>query len=643
MGRSQVLASRASRLLLPLGLTVLASFGPALDAAAVPLDGFQLDVTGMNPKLVGSRDQQRIYLMVASPTGKVRAFNTTTLAWESGIPNIAEMSGIDLTKVSCEIGQCWGGPTLAAGAGDELHVVWGEKGLNDCDPAKQFQSAVRLKYSHYDGSSWSSPATTIVSRRMDQNDPECVYQFPNLAEDGAGNMLLSYMHGVYVCPAPCGWDEGTHYYTYTPSEAWQYRGRIAKAAASSHTAGGFGRLLLGYGHGHVAEIDPDTGAAISDEVLPALPGPDAPSLFLAGANDLHALFGRGVNNPAHTTEIYYNHQGSGGWLPSSLLISGDPTIFVPPATGEYTAVTSLATTPSGRRLLSFSYGLKLYFVFYDGTWGAPMEATTGTEVRSQAVHAIGDAYYLVVWSTDLSPTAEIWWALVPAGPCASCAATEVCQNDACVCREPLCNGVCCGAGGTCVAGACCAPQCAGMECGDDGCGGSCGECTAPPDDFCVTASTFRVFSVTGQCSGSACEYSSVDVSCPDGCQDAVCAGCVAQGCPEQNKQCGRIADLCGGRADCGSCATDQTCDANNQCVGACVRSCDSRECGDDGCGGVCGTCSGTATCSQEGHCTDGTLGGSCGCSVSASNALGGGLVWIVWLLSRRNRRARALR
>jgi hypothetical protein len=36
--------------------------------------------------------------------------------------------------------------------------------------------------------------------------------------------------------------------------------------------------------------------------------------------------------------------------------------------------------------------------------------------------------------------------------------------------------------------------------------------------------------------------------------------------------------------------------------GTCTPSCSGRQCGDDGCGSVCGTCTGDATCSSEGQC-----------------------------------------
>ncbi|MGC4113278.1 MAG: hypothetical protein QM765_01090 [Myxococcales bacterium] len=59
-----------------------------------------------------------------------------------------------------------------------------------------------------------------------------------------------------------------------------------------------------------------------------------------------------------------------------------------------------------------------------------------------------------------------------------------------------------------------------------------------------------------------------------------------------NRQCGD--DGCGGI--CGSCRTGQTCELGLCSGGACVINCANRECGDDGCGGSCGTCGVGRTC-----------------------------------------------
>jgi hypothetical protein len=99
----------------------------------------------------------------------------------------------------------------------------------------------------------------------------------------------------------------------------------------------------------------------------------------------------------------------------------------------------------------------------------------------------------------------------------------------------------------------------------------------------------------------------------------VSSGSTSDKCPCSpncaGKQCGE--DGCGGL--CGTCQAGQDCQAG-KC--SCVPQCAGKECGDNGCGGTCGNCPANYACSY-GHCTcnasctgkecgsDG-CGGSCG-------------------------------
>ncbi len=68
------------------------------------------------------------------------------------------------------------------------------------------------------------------------------------------------------------------------------------------------------------------------------------------------------------------------------------------------------------------------------------------------------------------------------------------------------------------------------------------------------------------------------------------------------KQCG--SDGCGGI--CGSCAPSQTCN-NGYCINqTCTPNCIEKQCGSDGCRGICGTCSSGYICSSAGNCTRNT-------------------------------------
>ena len=88
------------------------------------------------------------------------------------------------------------------------------------------------------------------------------------------------------------------------------------------------------------------------------------------------------------------------------------------------------------------------------------------------------------------------------------------------------------------------------------------------------------------------------------CVEGQCvAGCVPD-C--EGKDCGN--DGCGG--SCGTCEEGAGCQAG-QCVG-CAPSCLGRLCGDDGCGGSCGDCPGNSSC-QTGVCvTENGCVRSCG-------------------------------
>ena len=133
----------------------------------------------------------------------------------------------------------------------------------------------------------------------------------------------------------------------------------------------------------------------------------------------------------------------------------------------------------------------------------------------------------------------------------------------------------------------CTPNCAlnslGPPCGDDGCGGSCGTCADGVD--CLAT------------------YWEPDLH--------VCFD-LAQQCEEMcilaEAECGPLwhglgeGDWC----DCGACADGEICKENTNTGGVCVPEpcvpdCEGRECGDDGCGQLCGYCIHDAPC-EEGTC-----------------------------------------
>jgi alkaline phosphatase len=112
-----------------------------------------------------------------------------------------------------------------------------------------------------------------------------------------------------------------------------------------------------------------------------------------------------------------------------------------------------------------------------------------------------------------------------------------------------------------------------------------------------------------ECSGSEC------ITCTPN-----CAG----------KDCGD--NGCGG--SCGTCQTGQTC-TSGLCQATCIPNCTGKDCGSNGCGGICGTCQTGQTCvgglCQVGcianctgkDCGSNGCGGSCGTCQTGQTCIGG--------------------
>jgi hypothetical protein len=170
----------------------------------------------------------------------------------------------------------------------------------------------------------------------------------------------------------------------------------------------------------------------------------------------------------------------------------------------------------------------------------------------------------------------------------------------------------------CTNGTCapqCIPNCVQKSCGDDGCGGSCGVC---PKDFscdlgkCMPApSGCGNVTSAGLCDGTkllkCVSGQVVTVDCAAG--GKVCAysppagvyDCVLTCLPNcAGKMCGE--DGCGG--SCGTCGKGDQCLAGVcEPLSPCIPDCAGRTCGDDGCGGSCGSCADGQVC-KAGVCAD---------------------------------------
>ena len=233
------------------------------------------------------------------------------------------------------------------------------------------------------------------------------------------------------------------------------------------------------------------------------------------------------------------------------------------------------------------------------------------------------------------------------------ACTPDCQNKAC--GSDGCGGSCgsCSGGKTCnVSGQCvepdaCTPNCAGKDCGSDGCGGSCGSCQGQQEcqgGQCVEpVDPCGGISYEGCCDGTELNYcdngelKTVDCQSCGWKQQAQYYDCGASGadpsgthpleCPAEcipdcgGKNCG--SDGCGGV--CGTCEQGDICSALGTCQAACAPQCAGKDCGSDGCGGTCGNCAAGLFCNDGGtcqaecapscagkECGDDGCGGSCG-------------------------------
>lgn len=161
------------------------------------------------------------------------------------------------------------------------------------------------------------------------------------------------------------------------------------------------------------------------------------------------------------------------------------------------------------------------------------------------------------------------------GRCTRCPENSVCNHVTWVCDCPgvWCGGNCCqsgqtcGPGDSCVGG--CVPNCIDKQCGDDGCSSNCGSCSG--GKLCDN----------GQC---------------------VCVSHDHKNCSDGDVY---WYDSCGKRED-----KFQDCQygcSTGQCHG-CQPNCMGKECGDDGCGGSCGTCPDDGDLGSKEYCDS---NGSC--------------------------------
>ena len=236
------------------------------------------------------------------------------------------------------------------------------------------------------------------------------------------------------------------------------------------------------------------------------------------------------------------------------------------------------------------------------------------------------------------------------GNCGKCPPDHTCQAGKCVFQcFPNCMGKQCGSdgcGGSC--GKCpegfycsgqglcepvCTPNCSGKQCGPDGCNGLCGLCG--PDEACLNGQCIIAWdceqlldcawdcpegdeACTGECWDNASPEAQEQYIMIWQCVLEVCGPEPQEPCPGQaimwgeckdefnacldctpnctGKQCGP--DGCQGI--CGECPPGYECDAYGYCD--CIPNCTGKMCGPDGCGGICGECQDGFVCNNKGNC-----------------------------------------
>ncbi len=179
--------------------------------------------------------------------------------------------------------------------------------------------------------------------------------------------------------------------------------------------------------------------------------------------------------------------------------------------------------------------------------------------------------------------------------CGGCGCTASCQGKQC--GPDGCGGSCgsCGPAAECQNGSCvpvCIPDCDGKDCGTNGCGGTCGVC--PQNETCQNGICFK-----GLPCGDLVECA---LSCVSTMGVACLYDCLDEGTPEAQDeffevvQC--VVGACGFNLNttCMLGALEGACNAEyNACID-CVPSCDGKQCGPDGCNGICGLCPDTHYC-----------------------------------------------
>ncbi len=222
----------------------------------------------------------------------------------------------------------------------------------------------------------------------------------------------------------------------------------------------------------------------------------------------------------------------------------------------------------------------------------------------------------------------------PAPKPVSCPGQQIPIDGMCACPPGTekCGPDCCPAGAQCCENACCYGTCYGEELccptGNIVCDGVCRDWECCADGDCpenwVCESDTHACQCVSDCTGKTCGSNGCDGSCgtcPDGqtCKDGACVCTTGVRCTD---------DVCHECCSHEDCPEHEGCDAETLTC-QCVADCTGKTCGDNGCGGSCGTCpdgqtcrNGICTCTTGFLCSDNVCRGCCS-ATDCAEARGG--------------------
>jgi hypothetical protein len=398
---------------------------PDMDAAdgsetvvTVPIDARDVGEYGMLPKLIPSPEGDLIYLFFSSPDAKIKTFEAASESWLPGTL-VAPGTGNSYTR--------WSRQDYAVDPAGNLHVVWGERGETNCYPAVPKTAGVQVWHEAYNGATWGAP--TLLAERVSGSEV-CEFQNITMASDDMGRLLVAYQVAVLTNPDTETYSHPKKYRIYDGG-AWLAETLVGGTwKGTLGSGGGAGAFYVGYmvsGGGVDIEISliPPGSAEVAGATRLSGPTTDAEATFFVEASGTAHVVWFGGEDPDgaggpimyHASRIFHNHRVGENWMegdPGTVLI--DPSFFGDGSTTrEEDAPVHIAVSPSGTRLVVFTYMAELYYLVYSGgSWGPLYHADIDVDARRSYPIAIGETgRFLVVWSTDdFNRSAPLYYAIL---------------------------------------------------------------------------------------------------------------------------------------------------------------------------------------------------------------------------------------